>query len=95
LNQVDEIGFDPAQIAEVLEPGQHDVNAVRIAGELAAGIEQRLQKLVIRGENHLEIGGELPPPELECRAEWICRECCGDGKFEAAGMVFVFPQLSL
>ena len=65
MNQVDEIRFDPAQITEVLEPGQHDVNTVAIAGKLAAGIEQCLQELIIGSKNDLEIGGELPSPELE------------------------------
>ena len=49
--------------AQILEPDCDDVDAMRIGGELAAGIEQRLFDLVVRREPDFEIQIQVASPE--------------------------------
>ena len=50
------------ELAEVLKPRKQDVDSVFILRELAARIEQRLEKLVVRRETYVEIGCRVAGP---------------------------------
>jgi hypothetical protein len=50
-------------LAQILEPDGDDVDSMSIAGEFAAGIEQRLLNLVIGRKPDFEIEVEVASPE--------------------------------
>ena len=64
------VGLDASDIVptQIFEPDGNDVDAVCIARELAAGIEQGLLDLVVRREQDLEIQVQVASPESN---DWL------------------------
>jgi hypothetical protein len=75
------------ELAKIFKSRQEDIDSVPILCERAAGIEQRLKKLVIRCKLYFKMRVEFPSPEKNRRPQRIGCKSGGNGEAEPSRLL--------